>query len=200
MNLGELRTAVNRRTGIAVDATALSELVNEAVQAVAEERDWPWMLYSDSFPTQSGTSDYVLPTDWERTVSVTVDGYPTRQINVADADGWDFFEDRPGYYGYAIDGSVLILKPTPTAVATVQHRYVRSEPTLEVDSDEPLIPARFHGAIVNYTAATVCDRYGDAGRADSFRVEYERWFKRMRDATVRSQQPTRVRVRPGSPL
>lgn len=199
MNLGEFRTAINRRTGQAVDATALNEIVNEAVQAVAEERDWAWMNTVDTFPTQSGTTDYVLPADWERTVAVTIDGHPARRINAADGDGYNFYEDRP-VWGFVIDAGLISIYPEPGSVLTVKHRYVRSEPVLEVDSDEPLLPARFHGAVVNYAAALVSDRFHDIARGDAFRAEYKSWLRRMYDASSRSQQPGRIRVRPGSML
>jgi len=198
VNLSEFRATVNRKTGIAVDSTALNGFINEAVQAVGEERDWPWLSYTDTFPTQADQSDYVLPVDWSRTVSVTVDGAPTRRINTADADAWEYVTDRPWFYGYSIDAGVLTLKPAPSALVTVIHRYVRAEPELEVDADEPLIPERFHGAIACYAAALVLERHGDVTKADMQRAEYERWLRRMRDAMSRSQQPSRIRIRPGA--
>lgn len=196
MNLGEFRTAVNRRTGVAVDATALSEMVNEATQAVGEERDWPWADGVDTFTTSGASTP--LPADWSRTRTVNVAGFEAKRINAADGDAFLEMEQRPSVYSYTIEEGELVLYPTPDTGTTVIHRYVREETTMNSDSDSPLMPERFHPAIVNYTASLVCDRTGDTAKAMAFRAEYERWLKRMNDGTSRSQQPARVRVRSGA--
>jgi hypothetical protein len=194
VNLGEIRTAVNRRTGIAFDAAALTEAVNEAVQAIAAERSWRWLDGVDEFTTTTA-DEYALPADYAESRSVTVNGYPTRRLNIADGDAYTFADDAT-VFSYAVEGGNLVLYPTPTGAQTVVHRYRATEPDLVADVDEPILPARFHQAIVNYTAATVCDRKDDK-RAEKFRMEYERWLKRM-IADGRSQQPNRARVRAGA--
>ena len=192
MNLGQLRTAVGRKTGIAVDTTAMTEFVNEAVQAIGEERDWPWQDALDDFNTD-GSAAYTLPYDWARTRTVSIDNYPVERINVLDGDTFDRYY-RGGIYSYAIEGDEIIFYPTPTSGLAVKHRYVAVEQPLVSDSDEPLIPTRFHQAIVNYASAIVHDRSGDDKRAASARLEYERWFRRMLDSLIRNQGPTRIRA------
>lgn len=196
MNLGEFRSAVNRRTSIAVDPAALTDIVNEAVQQVGEERDWPWQDGLDTITTTSSAS-YPMPADWARVRTVTVAGQPTRRINVADGDAYGYSTDRSTQYTYAVESGALVLYPTPPVGTTVLHRYVREETVMNSDADAPLIPARFDGAVVNAAAAIVCEIKGDK-RADAFRAEYRSWIKRMNDATSRSQQPSRVRIRRGA--
>jgi hypothetical protein len=195
VNLGQFRTAINRKTGIAFDTTALTEVVNEAVAAAGAEKDWEWLDAVATFATD-GSATYTLPADWARTRTVTVGSEQTRRLNIADGDSWSVL-DEVGIYSYAIEGGNLVIYPTSSDGQTVTHRYVKFEPTLTDDADEPLIPARFHQAIVCYGAAVVCDR-GNDKRSDVFRAEYERWLKRMKDEKQRSQQPTRKRVRPGA--
>lgn len=198
MNLGQFRVAVNRKTGVAVDQSALNEFVNEAVQAVGEERDWPWKDGLQTVTTD-GSAAYALPADWGRTRTVTVNGYPTRRVNVADGDSYDLGGYvRASEYGYVIESDELVVYPTPPSGQTILHRYVKTEPTLSSDADEPLVESRFHQAVVCYAAALVCERHGDVAKADRHRAEYERWLRRMRDAMSRSQQPSRIRVRPGA--
>ena len=197
MNLGELRTALHRKTGIAVDTTALTEFVNEAVQAIGEERDWPWQDAVDSF-TSTGAEAYYLPSDYVRTRAVTVGSYPTNQISLAAHDAYDTTYMPGALHTYTIEEGQLLIKPAPASGTTVVHRYVAEETPLVADTDEPLLPTRFHQAIVNYASAIVLDRAGDEKRAASARLEYERWLKRMTDSMVRSQQTARITVRPGS--
>lgn len=197
MNLTQLCRALDRKSGVAMDVSAQTEWLNEAVQAISEERDWPWLDGYATFSTVAGTAAYDLPTDWKRTRAVTYDGAPANRISIVDGDAYDYgFDDWRGQVSYSIESSDLIFYPTPQSVVTVKHRYVKQEPLLDNGTDTPLMPSHFHQAIVAYACARVMDRI-DPQRADSFDAEYERWKVRMLDAAARSQQPARVRVRAG---
>lgn len=197
MNLGELRTAVDRRSGLAVEAASLTSFINEAVNAIGEERPWPWLDALDSFNATAGVGNYTLPSDHAQTRWVTVAGNPTHRIGTGELDAYDLTGTERVGYGYAIEGGELVIAPTPQTAAAIIHRYRRYEREMIGDTDVPLIPAAYHPAIVAYACTLILDRAGDS-RAETYRGEYNRWLRRMTDAMQRSQQPTRIRVRPGS--
>lgn len=200
MNLTQLGGALDRKTGIAIDASARVEWINEAIQAISEERDWPWLDGVDTFNTVANTAAYNFPADWKRTRSVSINDQVAHRISIIDGDAYnENFDDWRSPYHYALEGNQLVIFPTPLAVMSVKHRYVKQEPMLDDGTDTPLVPSHFHQAVVAYAAARVCDRLGD-DRSAKFDSEYERWRKRMLDATARSQQPHRVRVRAGGGL
>ena len=201
MNLSDMRSALDRLTGVGMDTTAQTEWINSAVQAISTERRWPWLDGTQSTTTTADTATVALPTDWQSTRALTVNGNPYTLVSVRSGDaGWDDWQDDVAY-GFAIEGSNIVLYPTPTETGwTVTHRYVKTEPALSGNSDTPLVPSRYHWAIVHYAAALVFDRMGQMPQAAAQRAQYDVWKRRMMDEIGRARGPFRVRVRPGSVL
>lgn len=182
-----------------MDASAVNELVNEALSAITEEKPWPWLDGVDSFATTADTASYALPDDWAQTRAVTIRGQEARRLNIADADQWQQLDQWAGPFAYALEGGNLLIVPTPDTGTEVVHRYRRTEALLVADTDEPLLPVQYHTAVVCYASALVCERLDkQSDRGPNFRAEYERWLRRMNDAMQRSQRPNRVRIRPGA--
>ncbi len=200
MNLSQLRTAVDRRTGIAIDALAALELINEANRAIAADQDWPWLARSTTFATVVGTDTYsaasAIPADWLRTIGLKIaDDEPMRwrSRNDLDAEWPSATSGRPREYTF--DASAIVLRPVPDSVVTVTHRYYRMEPELAGDTDVPSLPALFHPAIVEYSAHLVLRRAREAERAAECLASFERWRNRMLDDARRHAGPAKVRLR-----
>lgn len=194
MNLGEFRRAVHRRSGVDYEAAALTEVVNEAVQAIAAEGDWPWLEEYSSLVLTPGTGSYAMPSDWQRTRSVTINGEEVPFVSVRDLDS------EPTFYGYSTSGDALTISPTPSTAQTVRMRYLASENVLAGDSDVPKLPVQYHGAVVAYAVAEVHRRRGNNKAADTYMEAFEGWVDRIRRGIVRSTGPRRIRVRAGSAL
>lgn len=195
MNLGELRRAIHRRSGIDYEATALNEVINEAVQHIATEGDWPWLERYASLTTVAGTANYVMPTDWQRTRSLTLDGDEIPFVSVRDIDDVD--EET---IGFSTSGDSFTLSPTPTSARTVKMRYIATENVLTDDAHTPKLPAAYHGAIVNWAVAEVKRRKGDLAGARVYEGIYDGWLARIRKGITRATGPRRIRVRPGGAL
>jgi hypothetical protein len=201
VNLGQLRVAVDRRTGIAFDPVALLDALNEANRAIAADHDWPWLHATTSFSTVAGTGAYssaaAIPEDWLRTISLKVaDSVPmTRRSPVDLDDAWPSTDSTGRPCEYAIDGSALVLRPVPDSVLTIAHRYVRIEPELVQDSDTPTMPAAFHSTIVEHAAAIVLRRARETARAEECMAAARMWERRMVDDVRRYAGPAKVRVR-----
>lgn len=198
MNLVGYRTAIERRSGIAMQPAALTELVNEALQAVATEYDWPWLTATYRFTTQSGVGTYAMPFDASRVRYVTMNGSELNKVRIIDIDigrcGWTVFDDQ------------LALSPTPGSASPVLVRYHGTESDLLADADTPALPPEYDHAVIEFALARVSDRADEsataasARRVDRAQAAYEAWIRRMRRGCARTAGPIAPRVRPGSAI
>lgn len=211
MNVAALSAALRRKLGTSagdgmLTPDVLLDLLNEANTMLEAERDWPWRITSTTFVTVAGQQEYAQATfapasDWLRTAELRVAGSePLTLRSVLDLDSRNpgGAQGRPWEFAFA--GDSLLLSPTPDAVYTVTHRYVRVPPVLSTDSDSPLMPVMFRWAIVQQAASLGFSRVGDDERAQVAEVAVDRWRARMLDDQRRSQGSVRVRVRSGSAL
>lgn len=210
MNLAQLRDAVRTRIGVPASDSfytdpVLTDLVNESVQAVAAEHDWPWLQASTTFNTVAGTQAYTPPVDWNRTKALTVDGFDSIQ--------WRSLQEIREYPStsrgnpafFTVYGDQLRLTPVPDAVYVIQHDYLKDEPFLAGDTDTPLLPAQFHYAIVAFAVHLAHARNNEigsfrgavTGSAAAALQQYKMWLTRIETQYLRQTRPLRVRVRPG---
>lgn len=135
MNLGQIRTQVDRRTGRAQDSSAANAYINEALQIISTERDWPWLDGVSAYTANSSSA--ALPTDWAETRSVNIAGFDAPRYNVADTDQFTQLDLVDVLYVYAIEGGSLYIYPNPSATSTVDviHRYVKVEHPVVSDAD-----------------------------------------------------------------
>ena len=207
MDLERMRDAVRSRLGVAVNdafytAQQLTDFVNEAIQAISIEEDWPWLQASTTFSTQDGVQTYTPLDDWARTKSLCIEGYnpmqwrtlaEIRQFGTTDED------DAPRYF--TVYGDQILLSPVPNTAKTVIHDYVIQEDLLVEDTDTPILPSQFRFAAVAYASYLALSRSpGNMPRAQLAMADYQAWKDRMLKNRRRQTAPTRVRVRPGSAL
>lgn len=130
--------------------------------------------------------------------SVEVNGYPALAFQQADLDAEDVQSVR-GSYGYSVTGSTITIYPTPSGVQTVTVRYVRSEPSVADDDDEPLLPDRFKPMIAALAAAYVCERENDP-RSSFYRNQARDLLRAMEKAALHKvRRGQQIRVRQGAP-
>lgn len=212
MNLGEFRTAVNRRTGIAYDDTALNELVNMVLNDIAMEDDWPWLQATASLSQSAGTSSILaasLPTTARSFKSIidTTNGVVYDPTTIADVDGANsWYGTPPAQFGtgsfFAVLGMDIYLTPAMPAAGTLTIRYIQNEPTLSADGSSPLLPVGYHHAVVDLVAYLVAGRRSgpdDGKRAGQYSEMYRRLIGDMKKTARRRISSTRMpRIRPGS--
>ena len=201
MDLTTMQTQLDLKTGIGLSVEAQRSYLNEAVQFISAEADWPWLDATDATVlTVNAQARYTLPTDWERTRTVNVGGMDARFMNIADIDRFQYFDDVRTLWSFGVDGGSLVIAPTPTSALALIHRYVKQEPVLVNPSDTPLIPTRFHAAIVTYAAKLAMEQRGKTGRVDTFDKSWKDWKRAMVDEQRRTRGPLRIRVRNGYPI
>ena len=201
MQLSEMRTAVRTRLGnpstdgFFSDAN-LTDLINEALQVISTEDDWPWLQTSENIALVSGDGSYPPAANWIRTKQLHITNFePLVLISLAEVNEITA-QGQPEYY-HIYDEEILV-RPIPTVAATLIHQYIRTETALAADGDTPLMPLQFHYAIVAYACYLAHLRQGREQLAQLELRAYQDWYRRMVSFRRRSQLPIRPRIRPGS--
>lgn len=203
MTLTEMRTAVRVRLGnpstdgFFTDAQ-LNDLINEALQSISSEDDWPWLQTSENISLVAGTATYTPNANWIRTKQLFIqEGEPFVMLTLAEINEYGI-QSTGTPDVYTIYGEQLVVRPVPQTAATLIHQFIRKEAALALDADTPLMPSMFHYSIVAFATYMAHLRQGYTARADAELKAYQAWYKRMVSFRRRSQVPMRVRVRPGS--
>lgn len=211
ITLGTLRPRVQRRmsahdTDSLLTPDVIDDFVNIAVIQVSNEADWPWLFTDVDFSTVVGQTAYgnadgAIPADWQETDSIvdTTDGTSLSQRSIQELDTV-IYPGTPRIY--AVYEDKLQLKPTPSDVRTIKHRYVRSEKTLTGDQDTLYMPdgLGIDEGVIEYASHLGLRFLREDVRAASALQTYDRWLKRSLKNRMRSREPKRIRVRPGSML
>ncbi len=185
-------------TSTLMTSTVLMRMINQALEQVSLEADWPWLRASVSAVTVANTRTIALPTGWIRTLSLvetaTGDSLVRRPVRKLDEE---VSTGRP--YMYAVDGNVLSVAPIPATVYTYTHRYVRSEPVItDATGGVPLIPQVYSQGIVEWAAIKAFQRTKQVDKAATALTDYQQWLTRVRDNVNQGKEPLRVEPRPGA--
>ena len=206
MNLTELREGVYRNLGgevgvnydVTLDQNHLTVYVNQALNEISTEHDWPWLDASETIATIAGTATYTPATNWVRTKELkVVDSYPMQLVGQVDLDTqWPTTGvAEPSIY--SIVNSLISVRPYPDGVYSMTHRYVKRETELASGTDTPVMPTQFHGSIVARATIFAARRLRLPKVADMWTPDVDRWSKLMRDDQRRARGSLRVRIRPG---
>lgn len=193
---------VLNRLGTASSDTRLTqtvrfEAINEALQQICLEHDWPWLLTSETITTVAGTSSYSLASDFVRSKSFveTATGLELAQLSTVESDQI-IFRGRPSIYTLA--GSSVLLKPIPEGVYSILHRYYKVEPVLTTGAGIPLVPLLYSRGVVEFAAMLLAKEIRETDRALEAERDYGSWLKRAQDNIHQSREPLRIRIRRGS--
>jgi hypothetical protein len=183
VNHAALRAAVRNRMGNPADDAlftdgVVTDLVNAALHYLETEHDWAWLEAVETIATIAATGTYALAATYGRSISLTSGGFPLKRVTVEELE---LLRDAAGPPKmWAAYGNQLELVPVPTGVANLRHRFIRTEPDLAADGDTPLMPARWHQAVVDYAANLGYRREGNLQEAGSALAAYEAWLEQMR--------------------
>lgn len=187
MTLATLRAQCQRRTGSNLSAEFYNDGINEALFAIVDLHDWPWLEDRWTFTSRVGTDRYPLPPDAVRVRSVNVGATELHHVAPADIDSGRV-------EGWAVTGDTLVLVPVPSQAAAVVVRYVRQETPLVGDADVPALPDQFAGAVVAYVSGLVYEREGDLKKLAVAQARFDQWRRRMLAESRRYTGPTRIRA------
>lgn len=174
--------------------------INDGLNAMSTDYDWPWLFTQADITTVAGTSAYALPTTpiFVRTLNVTNVGLGRDLLARQRRDLSRFYQTQvqtgePLYY--STYGASIRLAPVPDQVYTIRHVFVQAEPPLVSGSDVPLCPDHFSDTIVLYAAVEESTRMKDFGQRNAFLADIQAWKARMRDNVRQTASTLKIRAR-----
>ncbi len=196
MNVAEYRQAVRLQLGLAADDAVIPDSIvlwalNGAVKSIATEKDWPWLYTEEEVFTTDEDATLPLPSDYTRTVFITVDG----QQPITPRTHIDLARDRTGTgrpWAYVVEANSLRLYPIPDDAYPVVHAFYRSEPELVQETDAPLLPDAYSERLVYEAAIKTAVRTNHTERLQALREEAVDKRKAMTDNYVRMNKPGRI--------
>lgn len=209
MNYGQLKQTVLDRLsmdGSDPAASVVGGLVNEGLHLVevSAPNGWSWLRQLVDFSTTANTRSYTFATiDGTYEIAKVLDAkvlqgviyYPLTVVSAHEADATYASTATSIPSEIVVEGSTVYLIPTPNDTYTVRVRVVVTENDLSNDTDEPIIPARYHGAIVTAACLIYYQLLQDTVRTTLFRTMLDDWIKRMSASGGEYGGPVRVGVR-----
>lgn len=177
-------------------AAQKSDMVNEGLQVVSAECDWPWLQATATISVTQGTVAYAVPADYSHTKLLYIEDYDPMEY----LGQFDIATERVQGQSQPIHFTVwdedIVFSPEPNASYTVIHKYIKQEPAI-TGASSPIMPSVFHYSIVAKAVELAHLRQGYLARAEAAATEYREWLSRMYNYKRRVTQPVKRRVRPG---
>jgi hypothetical protein len=175
----------------AAGLTRLKRFINEAyLEDIAADEPWDFLVTSTSSTAPLTVSDVDTIISVRNTTS-------DQQLTIADL-GWledqhgDLTEAGTPEFAYFSGESTLSVFPADTS-STIQVRYFKVPTELSSDSDEPLIPSRWQGLIIDAAAIRAYVDSDNFEAAQWLEGRFQRRLAKMRDSElIRSRHPAAV--------
>ena len=179
-------------------SAVLLRMVNQALEQISLEKDWPWLHASGPLVTVATARTAATPTGWIRTISL-VEASTGEALTRRAARALDEIVATGKPYLYSVAGNTIAVAPIPDAVYSYTHRYVRFEPTLtDASTGVPLIPQVYGQGVVEWAAKLALLKTKQFEKAAQAQKDYQDWLKRVVDNVNQGQAPLRIEPRPGA--
>ena len=184
MNLSELRTEVKARGFNYLDDDRIDTYIKLAYTEVTEQELWPFLL-----TTAVGSAPFYI-SDLRAVESVED---PNREIKLEHLDrrqlgDWYPASTVTGDPQYWYFGAARQIDVWPLASSTsLTVRYYRVPLNLSADEDTPIVPNRYHYALVDYAVARAAADNQMPDLALSARLEGDRTVEFMVNSLIGSQ-------------
>ena len=171
----ELQEYLGNRTDL-TDAKA-QDAINRAYLRICDSFNFYGTDDTDTtITTSDGTASYTRPTDIDEIISVKITGDTEYTLDLRTIDWYerqDTSSDNTGVPEVCVPyGANLLFWPTPDDTYSIRIRG-KSVPTeMSSDSDEPVIPTKWHEAIILSAASRECFKRGMIERGQDLKNEY----------------------------
>jgi hypothetical protein len=194
----QIRNRVNLATDDArVSDTNLLDFINQAMQDVESQKDWPWRQKIETITINANDNDYTPAADWRTTLSLTLVDPPAvlqkRTWKWTRRYAWSELTGIPAYY--TEHGGTLYLFPTPDASYSMQHRYLETVDTLGSTSATVGNPDWFDSVIVTKASSYVAQKLRDSELYQMLETQYKQQIKAFADDVSRSYEPVTIATR-----
>lgn len=173
--------------------TRVKQWLNDAYHEICEAEDWPWLQTdaTGAAPLTIADCRKVLAVRQGATVLPLVEQRWIQEIF------GDYTTAGTAEYSWVDQSSSIIVRVYPTAVASLNVRYIKFPTDLSGSTDTPAVPTRYHNLIVHaavrrgyldvddFNAAAQVDKEVEMGLQE-MRIAY------LRDEPMRQQRNTQL--------
>lgn len=183
MDLATFRSELRTRIGVPDDDAYFTDavckqLINATLHKLEGEADWPWLETKETVATVNAQEAYTPGASWIRTIAVKgADSVPLERVSIEEIDADTGSAANPRRF--AVIEQKLYVRPIPTGIVNLTHRFIRSEPDLAADGESPLVPSIYHQAIVEAAASFAFRRAHRIEDAKVAAETYDAWLKSM---------------------
>lgn len=188
MNLADLRSRCKRRfrdvDSVIVRDADWDDHLNAAYLEFIAAADWPLLITSSDLSFASGTDTASLPTGVSRVLNAHNLTEDERLLRVGNWETIielypDETEDgTPAHY--RVVGSDLRVFPIPDKAQAVRVHFYEQPSRLSADADTPVLPERYHEALVLGAVAAAHLDDGNTDQEERFRSRYKQFVNRAR--------------------
>lgn len=183
------------------------DYINEAIHLVeiAEPNGWSWLrrtidvsVAANSTSIAFGSLSTTYPAISKIIDIKVLDGDAYAPMTLVSAEEMDrvAMSTTTGWPSiWYAEGETLYFKQSNASDATFRMRVLVGEPDLSAPSDTPLLPTRFHGAIIVAALTILYTVLQDSAKEQLAQNMLNSWLDRMRRVETAYVGPTRVRVR-----
>jgi hypothetical protein len=157
--------------------------INRAMNEIQGEEAWPFLEVSET-----GTAPLTLAANPSGRVETVYDDTNNRSLirrsrrDLQEEYADDLTLTGVPYYWYRSDvGTINVF---PVQAVSLKVRYFKYQTDLSASGDTPLMPARFHMAIVDLAASYAHRSNGNLSLADSLAADVERVVGKMREELI----------------
>ena len=203
----EIRDLVRSQTLVESDDYTddkVDNLINQAIRDLSVRFDWPFLAKIDTIAVTDATDTYPLPSDCSRVEAILLDGYSERLREMSPATA---LSEEGGVQAagtpdsFFLWGESIVLRPQPSANATVRVYYYRTPTVLTNDSDTPEFAEQFHYVLSDFVMQQLWEREEDFEKGAVYNARYAQgvesmarfYLNRVADHPVTVGQPVGMR-------
>lgn len=170
-----MQSTISDVTSAAGHSLVISDLINEAQEALFNETDWYSLYTTTTFATVASTAEYAVPSDIGRTIDlidetnnrVLIEDY-SRAMDTQDPDATVTGQPET----FSLQGSNYRLWPIPSSVYTIRVRYWKAPPALSANTDTSSLPIECQNCLLSYAYTGAYEYINEFERADRERQKF----------------------------
>lgn len=154
----------------------IQDKINQGQEYISAQLDSRVLMEIQSITTTNGTSQYPLPTNFQRLYSVSIVDDVGQTLPLS-AEVINQFDTEPPSSGqptvYNIDRTFLRLSPTPNRAYTVRVRYFRLPAKLVNPNDVPELPPQYWDLLTSFALWHCYERENDYQAAQYHKARFD---------------------------
>lgn len=184
INLSEITTVV----GATGQAKIVTNLLNEAQNALYAESNWYTLYATRTFATVAATETYAVAADFGRNIDL-IDTTNVRTLIEDSAKYFDMDDPQDVNQGapmyFTIQGPNYRLYPIPAGIYTIRDRYWKVPAILANDTDTTLLPIETENCLIQWALYKTQEYLNKFEAADRSRMEFERMLAKAKASNMK---------------